>query len=109
MESILSQLYAGELRPFEQALTSQTYIEHKKKCMQSRESLYQTLKSISPELESKFNEAFHDYSLLRTMEAEDMFCYGFSLGIRLLTEVFWFDSISENADAAPPRSAESSP
>lgn len=102
MGSVLQELYGGELRPFERMQSSEEHIDCRKKCIQSSESLCQILRSISPELETKFKLALDDYSALCAVETEDMFCYGFSLGIKLLIEAYLLTE--EGSCAAPPRS-----
>lgn len=87
MKSILRQLYTGEIHPCEQPIASQKYRNCRNRYIESSESLCQTLQAISPELEEKYNTAIEQHSAIWSIETEEMFYYGLSLGLRLFAEV----------------------
>lgn len=88
MTSILRQLYAGEIHPCEQPL-SQKYINTRDNYIKFSEDLCQTLEAISPELENKFHTAITKHSAIWSIEAEEMFYYGLSLGMKLFAEAVY--------------------
>lgn len=82
MQPILRQLYSGELCPGQQMPKSDEYMDSHNALLKSSEDL----KARFPELESKIKDLLNEYSLMNTIEREEMFEYGFSLGIRLVLD-----------------------
>lgn len=87
MKPTLQQLYQGELRPNRlPSPTSEEYQDSFTAFNNASERLTQALKAIAPELEPLFKNILDEHTLLCIIEKEDMFQYGFSLGVRLVME-----------------------
>lgn len=79
MQSILQQLYHGDLCP-------QADIKNSSAIAQYREICSEILMVQAPELQPKFKLLTDDLSLACALEAEHVFYQGFSLAVKLLTE-----------------------
>ena len=83
MESILQDLYNGDLCPRENAGQTAfvTYREH-----------FQTvLKAQAPELEPKFHTLMNELTHANITETENMFYAGFSLAVKLFTAALSYE------------------
>lgn len=91
MKSILEQLYAGELYPSRRAapLTEEYKDSYDAFCT-GRETLSEWLHEVEPEMETKLSNMLDELEILGALDREDMFYYGLSLGMQLLSEALFF-------------------
>ena len=87
MNSVLEQLYHGDICP--QADVFQTVLGQAVKCSAFecfQDQFVPLLQTHAPELEVKFNVLLDDLKLAYNTDQKEMFNYGFSLAIKLVTE-----------------------
>ncbi len=91
MRSALEQLYSGELHPSRRpAPLTEAYQDSYDAFCKGRETLTRRLCEIDPELERRLSNMLDELEILNALDREDMFCYGFHLGVRLLSEALFF-------------------
>lgn len=83
MNSILQQLYSGDLTPQEKAWPPPS--EHAP-FHQWQAELSSFLHAHNPELENTFRILIDDFRLIYKTNTEEMFYQGFSLAVKLLAE-----------------------
>ena len=90
MKPLLKQLYEGELCPCEKSdYFSQRHSQQHTAYYAQVEALYEKLKAFSPELAEELDALSLERVSLDAMALEDMFCYGFRLGLTLLAEALY--------------------
>ena len=82
MNTILEQLYNGELRPDLRKPESDEMLDSQISFNQSVNALNEFM----PELEPKISAILDAQGRISEAERKDMFQYGFSLGVRLVVE-----------------------
>ena len=83
METILQQLYHGDLCPRADVAKPQSNYQSFAHC---RDYFGQILQDKAPELEVKFNILMDDLTTCYTTDTEDMFYQGFGMAVKLLSE-----------------------
>ena len=90
MESIIRQLYNGEIYPFEQILPrSEEYRELRKSFLRNHEGLCKKLKESSADLFHDWEQTDTERCYLSSMQSEECFYEGFRMGAALMIEVFF--------------------
>lgn len=88
-DSILKQLYNGQIYPPEQYHpSSEEYLQKSKKLSEYYENLSSELDGLDPSLPDKLEELFILKNSLSSTEVEEMYIEGFRLGVKLMAEVF---------------------
>ncbi len=91
MKSALEQLYAGGLYPSRRAAPlTEEYKDSYEAFSAGREALSRQLRELDPELERRLSNMLDESEILNALDREDMFYYGFHLGVRLLSEALYF-------------------
>ena len=87
MSSVLDQLYHGDICPqtdvFQTAMGQSTTYSA---CDCFQEQFAKILQTYAPELESKFKVLLNELKLAYSADQKEMFNYGFSLAIKMVTE-----------------------
>ena len=88
MDSILTQIYNGELYPDEQFVpSSPEYTRRYHAFSSSEKEFLDILREVRPDLETKYEEIWDHYLDVLDLRREDMFRRSFRLGAALMTEV----------------------
>lgn len=89
MQTILEQLYAGDIYPAEQYLPlMERYKEQRKKQYQNYEDFVQELDKLEEPLGKRFIAIMDEQLDTVPLEFTEMFIDGFRLGARMMIEVF---------------------
>ncbi len=83
MKSILEQLYVGEIYPAEKSMPKSR--EYRESCNALSEDI-KALKETHTDMEKELESVLNRYSRVCALEIEDMFYYGFRLGVKLMAE-----------------------
>lgn len=88
-DSILKQLYNGQIYPPEQYTPSSPEYHQKSKVLSEYyQSLSSELAGLDPSLPDKLEELFILRNSLCSTEVEEMYLEGFRLGVKMMAEVF---------------------
>ena len=82
-DSILKQLYNGQIYPPEQY-----HLQKSKTLSEYYQTLSSELAGLDPSLPDKLEELFILKNSLSSTEVEEMYIEGFRLGVKLMAEVF---------------------
>ena len=82
MTPTLEKLYAGELRPDLYVPQSEEYLDSQNAFHKSSESL----KILLPDIAPKIDHLLDEYRIMSAVEREELFQYGFRVGVRLVIE-----------------------
>ena len=85
METILQQLYYGDLCPRADAVKPNAQSNYQS-FVRCQNNFGQILKNNAPELEVKFNILMDDLATCYTTDTEEMFYQGFGLAVKLFSE-----------------------
>lgn len=89
MQTILEQLYNGEIYPAEQYFPkSEEYQKIHKEHYEHYESFIESLSKLNPPLDKEFIKIMDEQLAVVPYEFSEMFIDGFRLGARILAEVF---------------------
>lgn len=83
METMLQQLYHGDLCPCADAAKPQSNYQS---FAHRRDYFGQILREKAPELEANFNILMEDLTMSYTTDVEEMFYQGFGLAVKLFSE-----------------------
>lgn len=87
MESILRQLFQGQLHPCKTMIpNSEEYTELVEDFETNSEYLSRRLAELSPGLEQTFSSLIDTMNILHAMEAEELFAQSFSLAFKIFIE-----------------------
>ena len=87
MESIMHQLFDGEIHPLEQACPdTEEYRENREYHAKASEAIEKQLWEISGELFQRYEDLRFYKSNMWILEMEEMFSLGLRLGLRLMAE-----------------------
>ncbi len=90
MKPLLKQLYQGEFNPSEDVdYFSRQHSQQHDSYYTHVEALYEKLQALSPELAESMEALSLERISLDALKMEDMFCYGFRLGLTLLAEAMY--------------------
>lgn len=88
-DSILKQLYNGQIYPPEQYHpSSEEYLQKSKRLSEYYQALSSELAALDPSLPDKLEQLFILKNSLCSTEVEEMYIEGFRLGVKLMAEVF---------------------
>lgn len=87
MNSILEQLYNGELFPAEQSIEMEKHKQMRHAHYKHYEDFIEQLKTLSPPLEQRFIAIMDEQLDTFPFETTENFIYGFKLGARIMMEV----------------------
>ena len=85
METMLQQLYRGELCPRADAANPNAQSNYQS-FAHRRDYFGQILREKAPELEANFNILMEDLTMSYTTDVEEMFYQGFGLAVKLFSE-----------------------
>lgn len=89
MESIIHQLFDGEIRPLEQVCPdTEEYRENREFHAKTSELFEKQLREISGELFGRYEDLKFYKSTMWMIEMEEMFSMGLRLGLRLMGEAY---------------------
>ena len=89
MDTILQQLYEGNLDPVSQSQpTTREYRAASHRHSQNCESFRSTLQELDPAMSERFDGLIDEMFNLDCMEHKELFIDGFRLGARMMMEVF---------------------
>lgn len=91
MKSVLQGFYEGEHSSQRRmAPMTEEYRDSYEAFCKGREDLMKRLHEMDPELEKKLSNLLDELKILGALDRENMFCCGFSLGMRLLSEALYY-------------------
>ena len=87
MKPTIQMLFDGEIYPWEQVVPdTEEYKENQRWRTKTSEKFEKQIREISTELIDRYEDIKYYQSVMRAIEMEEMFSYGFSLGLRIAAE-----------------------
>lgn len=86
MQNVLTELYYGEIRPYEDFLPS--YEQYKEQWKHLHKHYDGFVEKLPPSLFEEFNKVMEENIADVNLDMQEMFTEGFCLGVKMMIEIF---------------------